>query len=148
MAEAISVTPYLCARGAAEALEFYKTVFGAEEVFRMTDPGDGRLGHAEFRIGDSVLYIADEYPDFGAVGPETLGGSPVALHVAVTDCDAVMARADAAGGLVLRKPADQSFGDRIGQFQDPWGHRWFVGQTIEALSPEEMQRRWEAETGA
>ena len=141
------VTPYLCAKGAAEALEFYRSVFGATELFRMTDPGDGRIGHAEFRIGETVLFLADEYPDFGALSPDSLGGSPVALHVQVPDCDAVMAGAEAAGALVLRKPADQSFGERIGQFQDPWGHRWFVAQRIEEVSPEEMQKRWEAETG-
>lgn len=143
-----SVTPYLCARDAAAALDFYKTVFGAEELFRLTDPGDGRIGHAEFRIGETLMFLADEYPDFGAVGPDTLGGSPVSLHMQVSDCDAVIAGAEAAGALVLRKPADQSFGERMGQFQDPWGHRWFVSQKIEEVTPEEMQRRWEEETGA
>ena len=142
------VTPYLCAKGAAEALEFYISVFGATELFRMTDPGDGRIGHAEFRIGETVLYLADEYPDFGAVGPATLGGTPVSLHVEVGDCDAVAARAVEAGALMLRQPADQSFGERTAQIEDPWGHRWFIAQKTEEVSPEEMQRRWEAETGA
>ena len=95
-----TVTPYLCARDAAAALDFYKTVFGAEELFRLTDPGDGRIGHAEFRIGETLLFLADEYPDFGAIGPDTLGGSPVSLHVQVSDCDAVIAGAEAAGALV------------------------------------------------
>ena len=147
MSVPVTVTPYLCAKGAEAALAFYTQVLGAEELFRMTDPGDGRIGHAEFRIGETVLFLADEYPDFGALSPDSLGGSPVALHVQVPDCDAVMAGAEAAGALVLRKPADQSFGERIGQFQDPWGHRWFVAQRIEEVSPEEMQKRWEAETG-
>ena len=143
-----TVTPYLCVRDAAAALEFYRAVFGAEELFRLTDPGDGRIGHAEFRIGDTVLFMADEYPDFGALGPDTLGGSPVALHLQVSDCDKVHAAAEAAGALVLRRPADQSFGERLGQVQDPWGHRWFIAQKIEEVAPTEMQRRWEAETGA
>ncbi|PJE36519.1 glyxoylase [Pseudooceanicola lipolyticus] len=143
-----TVTPYLCVRDAAAALEFYRAVFGAEELFRLTDPGDGRIGHAEFRIGESVLFLADEYPDFGALGPDTLGGSPVALHLQVSDCDKVLAAAEAAGALVLRRPADQSFGERLGQVQDPWGHRWFIAQKIEEVAPTEMQRRWEAETGA
>ena len=143
-----TVTPYLCVRDAAAALEFYRAVFGAEELFRLTDPGDGRIGHAEFRIGDTVLFMADEYPDFGALGPDTLGGSPVALHLQVSVCDKVLAAAEAAGALVLRRPADQSFGERLGQVQDPWGHRWFIAQKIEEVAPTEMQRRWEAETGA
>ncbi len=142
-----TVSAYLCAKGAAEALAFYADVFGAEELFRMTDPsGDGRLGHAEFRIGESVLFIADEYPDFGALSPDSIGGTAVSLHVAVEDCDAVVAKAEAAGALVTRRPADQSFGERVGQIIDPWGHRWFVAQKIEDVSPEEMQARWEAES--
>jgi len=143
-----SVTPYLCVDGAAEALEFYKSVLDATERFRLTEPGKSRIGHAEFHIGDTVLFLSDEFPDFGATSPDTLGGTPVSLHVSVTDCDAVMARALAAGALELRKPADQSFGERVGQFLDPWGHRWFVAQTIEQVTPDEMQRRWERETGA
>ncbi|KAA0920977.1 VOC family protein [Aquicoccus porphyridii] len=140
-----TVSPYLCAKGAADALEFYREVFGAEELFRMTDPsGDGRLGHAEFRIGETVLFIADEYPDFGAVSPDRLGGTPVSLHVMVKDCDAVIAKARDAGATVTREPADQSYGERVGQFFCPWGHRWFVAQAIEDVSPAEMQSRWES----
>lgn len=142
-----SVTPYLCCSGAEKALAFYIEAFDAKEVFRMTDPGDGRIGHLEFRIGETLLFLADEYPDFGAVSPDTLGGTPVSLHLQVSDCDAVVARAEAAGAMVLRRPADQSFGERMAQIQDPWGHRWFIAQTVEQVSPEEMQRRWEAETG-
>jgi len=144
-----SVTAYLVCRGGAEAIDFYTRAFGAEEVFRMTDPsGDGRIGHAELRIGGSVIYLADEYPDFGAISPDTLGGTAVSLHLAVADCDAATARAEAAGALVLRRPATQSFGDRNAVVQDPFGHRWFLGQVVEEMSPEEMQRRWSAETGA
>ncbi|OWU83840.1 hypothetical protein ATO6_15565 [Oceanicola sp. 22II-s10i] len=142
-----TLTPYLVARGAAEAIGFYVAAFGARELFRMTDPGDGRIGHAEVEIGGSVFYLADEYPDFGAIAPDTLGGTAVSLHLRVGDCDAATARAEAAGALVLRRPKTQSFGDRNAVVQDPFGHRWFLGQVVEDLPPEEMQRRWEAETG-
>lgn len=143
-----TVSAYLCAKGAAEALAFYHDVFGAEELFRMEDPsGDGRIGHAEFRIGESVVFIADEYPDFGALSPDSIGGTAVSLHVRVDACDAVVEKARTHGAIVTREPADQSFGERVGQFIDPWGHRWFVAQMIEEVSPEEMQRRWESEVG-
>jgi PhnB protein len=145
---ALRVTPYLVAKDAARAIGFYVEVFGAAEIFRMTDPGDGRIGHAELRIGASVLMLADEYPDFGALSPETIGGTAVTLQVQCHDADALVARAEAAGAMVLRRPADQSFGERVGQFMDPFGHRWSVSQKIEEVSPDEMQRRWEAETGA
>ena len=143
-----TVSPYLCVKGAADALTFYGEVFGATEMFRMPDPsGDGRLGHAEFRIGDSVLFIADEYPDFGALSPDSIGGTAVSLHVRVPDCDAVVAAARAEGAVVTREPADQSYGERTALVQDPWGHRWFIAQPTEQVSPEEMQRRWEDATG-
>lgn len=142
-----SVTPYLCASDANAALTFYAQVFDAKELFRLTDPADKRIGHAEFQIGETTLFISDEYPDFGAISPDSLGGTPVGLHVQVADCDATAALAETHGALLLRKPADQSFGERVAQFQDPWGHRWFVAQNIEDVSPQEMQTRWEAETG-
>lgn len=142
------VTPYLVAKGAEAAIKFYVQVFGAKEIFRLTDPGDGRIGHAELAIGGSEIYLADEYPDFGALSPDTLGGSPVTLHILVADCDATVAAAEQAGALVLRRPADQSYGERVAQVQDPFGHRWMIAQATEVVSPEEMQRRWEAETGA
>lgn len=139
------VTPYLVIKGAEAAIDFYKQVFGAEELFRLTDPGDGRIGHAELKIGGSEIYIADEYPDFGALSPETIGGSPVSLHLSVNDCDGMVVAAERAGAVVLRKPADQSFGERTAQVLDPFGHRWFIAQPTETVAPEEMQRRWEAE---
>lgn len=143
----LSLSPYLVCRNAASALEFYQAAFGAEEIFRMTDPADGRIGHAELRIAGALVMIADEYPDFGAISPDTLGGTAVTLHLATEDADAATARAEAAGALVLRPPATQSFGERSAVLLDPFGHRWMLSQTIEALTPEEMQRRW-SEQGA
>lgn len=143
----LSLSPYLVCRNAASALEFYQAAFGAEEIFRMTDPADGRIGHAELRIAGALVMIADEYPDFGAISPNTLGGTAVTLHLATEDADAATARAEAAGALVLRPPATQSFGERSAVLLDPFGHRWILSQTVEALTPEEMQRRW-SEQGA
>lgn len=143
----LSLSPYLVCRNAASALEFYQAAFGAEVIFRMTDPADGRIGHAELRIAGALVMIADEYPDFGAISPDTLGGTAVTLHLATEDADAATARAEAAGALVLRPPATQSFGERSAVLLDPFGHRWMLSQTVEALTPEEMQRRW-SEQGA
>ncbi|WP_323020329.1 VOC family protein [Pararhodobacter sp.] len=143
----LSLSPYLVCRNAAAALEFYQAAFGAEEIFRMTDPADGRIGHAELRIAGALVMIADEYPDFGTISPDTLGGTAVTLHLATEDADAATARAEAAGALVLRPPATQSFGERSAVLLDPFGHRWMLSQTVEALTPEEMQRRW-SEQGA
>ena len=144
----LSVTPYLVAKDAQKALAFYVEAFGAVEEFRMTDPGDGRIGHAELTIGASRLMLSDEYPDFGAVSPDTLGGTPVTLHLATEAVDADVARAAAAGALVLRAPADQSFGERTATLMDPFGHRWILSQTVERVTPEQMQKRWEDETSA
>lgn len=142
-----TVTPYMCVRGAKAAIQFYKDVFGARELFRLTDPGDGRIGHAELAIGGAEIYIADEYPDFGALGPDAIGGTPVTLHLSVTDCDVACARAEAAGAIVLRRPADQFFGERTAQIQDPWGHRWFLAQWIEDVTADTMQARWNGSVG-
>jgi PhnB protein len=125
-----TVTAYLCCRGAADAIAFYTAVFGAIEVGqRYVDEADGRLGHAEFTIGDTHLMISDEYPDYGAVSPQTLGGSPIMLTVYVDDVDSVFATAVALGSRALREPEDQPYGARMGSLLDPWGHRWSV-QTI------------------
>ena len=142
------VTPYIVVRGGEAAIAFYKNAFGAQEIFRMTDPSDGRIGHAELRFGESVVMLSDEYPDFGAVSPDTLGGSSVTLHVSTTAVDADVAAAALHGATVLRAAADQSFGERSALLLDPFGHRWMLSQTIEAVSPQEMQRRWNEETGA
>lgn len=137
-----SVTPYIVVRGGEAAIAFYKAAFGAEEIFRMTDPSDGRIGHAELRFGDSIVMLSDEYPDFGAVGPDAIGGSPVTLYLSTKAVDADVALAAAEGATVLRAPADQSFGERSALVLDPFGHRWMLSQTIETVTPQEMQRRW------
>lgn len=136
------VSAYFVVKNAAQAIEFYKQAFGAEEIFRMTDPSDGRVGHAELRFGETLMMLADEYPDFGALSPDTIGGSPVTFHVATGSTDAAVAQALAAGATLLRPATDQSFGERVAQVLDPYGHRWMLSQTIEQVSPEEMQRRW------
>ncbi|SON56402.1 putative enzyme related to lactoylglutathione lyase [Hartmannibacter diazotrophicus] len=143
-----TVVPYIVVRGAEAAIGFYRKAFDAEEIFRMTDPTDGRIGHAELRVGSSILMLADEYPDFGAVSPDTIGGTAVTLHLATQSVDADLERARQAGATVLREPADQSFGERVALIVDPFGHRWMLSQTIEQVSPAEMQRRWEEETRA
>lgn len=144
----LNATAYFIVKRAAEAIRFYEAAFGAEEIFRMTDPSDGRIGHAELRFGDTVMMLADEYPDFGAVSPDTVGGSPVIFHLATRSTDAMLERALAAGATLLRAATDQSFGERVAQVLDPYGHRWTLSQTIEVVAPEEMQRRWETETSA
>lgn len=135
-----SVTPYLIVRGAAAAMEFYRNVFGATELLRLAGP-EGKIGHAEFQIGDSRVMIADEFPEMGARAPETVGGSPVILHVYVDDVDAVFQRAAAAGARIDRPVQDQFYGDRMGSFTDPFGHAWSVATHVEDVSPEEIERR-------
>jgi PhnB protein len=135
-----SVSPYLIVNGAARALDFYARAFGATELFRHGAP-DGRIGHAEIRIGDTVVMVADEFPDFDAHGPRKFGGSPVSLHVYVEDVDAVAARAVAAGATVKRPVADQFYGDRLGTLEDPFGHTWHVSTHIEDVAPDELDRR-------
>ncbi len=125
---------------AKAAIEFYKAVFGAEHLYSLTMP-DGGIAHAEFKIGDTVIMIADERPEWGNKSPLAFGGSPVTLNVMVDDPDATMAKAEKAGAKVLIPVADQFYGYRSGRFQDPSGHLWIVSKLIEELSPEEMQRR-------
>jgi PhnB protein len=133
-------TPYLCIRGAARAIEFYKQAFGATEVVRMAQP-DGRIGHAELKVGAALFMLADEFPDMGFQSPQALGGSPVTIHFYVEDVDAMAKRAVAAGAKVLRPVQDQFYGDRSGQFEDPFGHKWSLATHIEDVSPEEMKKR-------
>lgn len=137
------VTPALFVDGAASAIDFYKEVFGAGERMRMDNP-DGTVGHAELEIGDSVIMVSDEYPDMNVFGPKRVGGTPVALNVYVEDVDVTFERARAAGAKQLRAVEDQFYGDRSGQFEDPFGHRWSVATHIEDVSPEEMERRMAA----
>ena len=134
-----TVTPYLCIKGAAEALEFYKKAFGATELMRMPQ-ADGRIGHAEIRIGDSHVMLADESPEMGFRSPKTLGGSPVTLALYVENVDAFIERAVKAGAKPTRPIENQFYGDRAGSVKDPFGHSWHISTHIEDLSPEEMKR--------
>lgn len=134
------VMPYLAVDGASVAIDFYKEVFGATERMRMPAPGD-KIGHAEIAIGEAVIMLADHFPEVGNRTPKALGGSPVMLMVYVDDVDAVFAKALAAGATQERAPEDQFYGDRGGQFVDPFGHQWFVATHIEDVSEEEMARR-------
>jgi PhnB protein len=135
-----SITPYLIIRGAAEAIEFYKKAFGATEMFRFPAPG-GKIGHAEIKIGDSPIMLADEFADMGYKGPESLGGSPVSIMLYVEDVDTVFNRAVDAGASVKEALQDKFYGDRMGSLVDPFGHRWHIGTHKEDVSMEEMERR-------
>ena len=135
-----TVTPYLIVRNAAAALDFYKKAFGAVELMRFPGPG-GKLMHAEMKIGDSPVMLADEMPDEGHVGPQTLGGAAVSLLLYVENVDARFAQAIAAGATVKRAVADQFYGDRTGTLADPFGHVWSLATHKEDVSMEEMQRR-------
>lgn len=135
-----SVTPYLCVKDAARAIEFYKQAFGATERILMADPG-GRIGHAEIKIGDALIMLADEFPEMGFLSPETTGGSPVMLHLYVKDVDAFFNQAVAAGAKAQRPVEDQFYGDRAGKLADPFGHVWYIATHKEDVSPEEMKRR-------
>ena len=141
-----SVTPYLAVDGAARAIVFYQQAFGATEVMRMPAPG-GKVGHAEIRIGDSRIMLADEYPDMGFRSPRAYGGSPVGLHLYVEDVDAVARQAVAAGAREVRPVKDQFYGDRTGSFEDPFGHVWHIATRKEELSPDELKRRAVAAMG-
>jgi len=137
------ITPYLVIQGAAAAIDFYKKVFGATELFRMAQP-DGRVGHAELKIGDSVFMLADEFPEMQTVGPKTLGNTPVGLHLYVEDADATFNHALSLGAKVKKPMADQFYGDRSGTIEDPFGHKWTIATHKEDVSPEEMKRRMAA----
>jgi PhnB protein len=138
-----SITPYLVVDGAARAIDFYKEAFGATELMRMPAPGD-RIGHAELRIGDSVVMLADEHPEQGHVGPKTVGGTPVGLLLYVEDVDAVFKKAISLGAKETRPLENQFYGDRMGGFTDPFGHNWMIATHVEDVSPEEMERRMKA----
>ena len=135
-----SVTPYLIINDAARAIDFYKKVFEATEVFRMADPS-GKVGHAEIKIGDSMIMLADEHPEMGHRSPQSLGGSPVGMHLYLKDVDSTVEKAVAAGAKLERPVKDQFYGDRSGQIKDPFGHVWTVSTHKEDLSPEEMKKR-------
>jgi PhnB protein len=135
-----TVTPYLTIKHAAKALEFYKQAFGATEVYKLMMP-DGRLGHAEIRLGDSMIMLSDEFPEYGGKAPDTLGGSPVSIHLYVEDVDAFFKRALAAGAKPRQPVMDQFWGDRSGQLEDPFEHVWWVATHKEDVAPEEIQKR-------
>jgi PhnB protein len=134
------VSPYLVVDGAAQAIDFYKQVLGASERMRMGGP-EGRIGHAELQIGDSVVMLADEHPEMGYVGPKQIGGTPVTIGVYVEDVDKTFDTAVKAGAKSLRPVENQFYGDRSGQFEDPFGHRWSISTHVEDVSPEEMAKR-------
>ena len=138
-----TVTPYITCKGAAKALDFYKTAFGAKEIMRY-DMG-GTIGHAEFRIGDSVVMLSDEFPQMGAVSPKTLGGTPFGLCIYLPDVDAAVAKAVAAGCTIERPLQNQFYGDRSATLLDPFGHKWTLATHVEDVSPEEMKRRMAAQ---
>lgn len=133
--------PYIAVDGADEAIAFYRDAFGFELHGDVMRAPDGRVGHAELSLGDALLMLADEWPEVGNLGPKTIGGSPVMLHIYVEDVDAVFAAAIAAGAESLREPEDQFYGDRSASLLDPWGHRWGLATHIEDLDEDEMARR-------
>jgi len=138
-----SATPYLIVDGAARAIDYYTRAFGATELMRIPAPGD-RIGHAEIKIGDSVIMLADEHPEIQARGPEHYGGSPVSILLYVDDVDALFKRAIAAGGTETRPVANQFYGDRSGSLTDPFGHRWHLSTHVEDVSMGELNRRMAA----
>jgi PhnB protein len=138
-----TATPYLSVKNAAAAIEFYVKAFGAKEVMRFVD-NQGKVGHAEIAIGNSTVMLADEFPDYGFVGPQALGGSPVKMHLYVDDVDALAKQAVAAGAKVVRPVEDQFYGERSGQFADPFGYTWIISTRKEDVSLDEMHRRFDA----
>jgi PhnB protein len=139
-----SVTPYLCVRDAARAIEFYKEAFGATEIVRLDAPG-GKIGHAEIKIGDSIIMLADEFPEINFRSPQTVGGPSSHFMIYVEDVDASVERAVAAGAKLTRPVKDEFYGDRTGGVEDPFGHAWYIATHIEDLSLEEIKRRGDAE---
>ena len=135
-----TATPYLIVNGGAKAIEFYKQAFGAKELMRMPGP-EGKIMHAEIQIGDSRIMLADEFPEMGARSPESIGGSPVFLHLYVEDADRMTTQAIAVGAKVIRPLEDQFYGDRSGTISDPFGHTWTLSTHKEDVSPEEIENR-------
>lgn len=135
--------PYLRVHDAEAALAYYRHVFGASVRLRLDEKGTGRIGHAELMFGSAVVMVSDEYPEHGIVGPRSVGGTSITLHLHVDDADRLIARAVEAGGTLVRAPADAFYGERGGTVRDPFGHEWLIGHTIEDVSPAEMQRRYD-----
>ncbi|MGH8549878.1 MAG: VOC family protein [Methylococcales bacterium] len=137
------VFPYLRVKGAPAAIDFYKNVFGAQERYRLTEPS-GRIGHVELDLGNIVLMLSDEYPEFGILAPQTPGATGMVIHLHVDNADEIAARAIASGATMVQEPADHFYGERSCTIRDPFGHEWMLGHEIEKVSPEEMQRRFTA----
>lgn len=133
-------TPYLCCQDAAKVLEFYKDAFGASELYRLPMP-DGRVGHAEIKIGNAIIMLADEFPEWGIKSPISVGGASVSVMIYVEDVDAFVAHAEAHGATVLMKPETMFYGDRTSKLQDPSGHLWTFSTRVEDLTPEEINER-------
>jgi PhnB protein len=138
------VFPYLCARGAAAAIDFYTRAFGAVETFRMADPS-GRIGHAQLTFGPATVMLADEHPEFGIQSPLAFGGTGTTIHLHVKNVDEMTTKAVEAGATVLFGPMDQPHGERQCRLRDPFGHEWLLGHQVESVSREEMQRRYNAQ---
>ena len=138
-----AVTPYLVVDGAAKAIEFYRNAFGATELVRMAGPED-RIGHAEIKVGDSIVMLCDPMKEMGHKSPKTLGGTPITLMMYVEDVDKTVSSALKAGAQTLRPVENQFWGDRMGGVTDPFGHQWFIATHVEDVSPEEMKRRMES----
>jgi PhnB protein len=137
------IIPHLSVRDGAKAIDFYVRAFGAVEEFRLTEPG-GRLGHAELTVGGARFMLADEYPEYDSVGPDTLRGTTVAFSLSVDDVDATAARAVECGATLLRPIKDEFYGERVAALRDPFGHKWNLTQLIEHITPDEMKRRFDA----
>jgi uncharacterized glyoxalase superfamily protein PhnB len=135
--------PYLRVHNSAEAIDFYARAFGAEELFRLTEP-TGRIGHAEIKIGPATLMLSDEYPEHGVRGPRSLGGTTFSIHLHVGDVDSAFEQAVNAGATVVRPLQNQFYGERSGTVRDPFGHEWLLGGHLETVTTEEMQRRYTA----
>jgi PhnB protein len=133
--------PYLRVKGADRAIDWYRRAFGVTEKFRLTEP-TGRVGHCELLFGQATLMLSEEYPEHGLLGPQSVGGTSVTLHLHVDNADAMIDRAVAAGATLVRPPSDAFYGERGGTIRDPFGHDWLIGHNIEDVAPEEMQRRY------
>ena len=139
------ITPYLICKNAEAAIDFYSRAFGAEELYRIGQPG--MVGHAEMKLGNSIFMLADEHSEMGALSPQTIGGTPISLYIYVEDVDKFTEKAIAEGLKVIKPVADQFYGDRSGHFEDPFGHKWGFATHVEDLTPEELSERAKAAHG-
>jgi uncharacterized glyoxalase superfamily protein PhnB len=137
------VFAYLRVKDAARAVDYYRTVFGVTEKLRLTEPS-GRIGHCELDFGSAIVMVSEEYPELHCLGPQSIGGTSVSIHLHVDNCDELLKRAVAEGGTLVRAPADHFYGERSGTVRDPFGHEWNIGHSIEEVTPEEMQQRYTA----